>query len=372
MDTIPEELLAEIFSWCDVGPFPDRDPFRPETIPILNVCRSWRRIAQSKPSLWYSIKITRGLKPDFEPDLARFLKLSKNSLLDLDLCVHSSSPLFPQILEELGRMRKIDIQTFGRDADVLRLMNAMDISDQLTSLSLLVAWVPGGNLTQQKLVQKMEDRKTICLPRLMDITLNGALSDKLPYLSLPALKHLRVHNGYLEFQWIHTLVCSASQSLNQILFNGMSVHSVPPAHLIAVNLQSLASFDVELPNSDMSMLVGDTHLLFIEYQAYLIQHITSPFKLRFQGAPLPFFELAHSLSAVSLELQLRVYSGSPREEEQTAAIENEENIRRFLMGFPGLRELRASLDRYTGRSYERTVFDDQSLLYRVFQDLTSS
>ncbi len=177
----------------------------------------------------------------------------------------------------------------------------------------------------------------------------------------------------MEFKWIHTLVCSASHSLDRVLFKQVPVHSIPPTHLITppVNLQSLTFFDLHLC-SDMFMSV-EVGLPFIQYQTLLIQHTASPFKLRFQGTPLPFFELAHSLSAVSLELELKLhFDRSPREEEQMAFIENEENLRRFLKGFPGLRELRASLDRKTRTSSGRTVFDDRSLLHRVFQELTSS
>ncbi len=312
-------------------------------------------------------------------DLDRFLRLSKNTLLDLNLHFRGtlsgvdgnpSSSLSPRLLEELGRIRRIVIHVSGQDVKVLQLMNAMDISSRLTSLTFSRAWV-GGAAGRQNLIQK--DRKTICLPRLLDLTLSGAMSDKLPYLSLPVLKHLRVYDGSLEFEWIHTLVCSASQSLNKVLFKRVKVQSVPPAHLIApaVNLQSLTSFDLELPNLVMTKFVGED-LPFIEYQTFLIQHVTSPFKLGFQGAPLPFFELAHSLFAVSLKLKLIVVTDTPRDEEQTASMGNGEIIRRFLKGFPELRKLRASLGRFTGRSYEHTVLGDRSLLCRVFQDLTNS
>ncbi len=132
MDTIPEELLAEIFSWCDLGPFPNRDPFRPATIPILNVCRSWRRIALSTPPLWTSIKIFSSYFKisGFKSGLDRFLRLSKNSLLDLYLCFQQTEsvvvePLSPQILKELGQIWKTDNKIFARDREVLQLMNAM-------------------------------------------------------------------------------------------------------------------------------------------------------------------------------------------------------------------------------------------------------
>ncbi len=198
MDTIPEELLAEIFSWCDtygeIGPFPARSPFRPETIPILNVCRSWRRVALSTPSLWHLIKILSShlSNSEFRSHFDRFLRLSKNGLLDLDLCIQpvniDGNSSLSQIQEELGRIRKISIQPFGRDVDVLQLMNTMDISNQLTSLTLLRVRAPGGS--RQELAEELGNRKTICLPRLMDLTLSGAISDKLPFLSLPAFETL--------------------------------------------------------------------------------------------------------------------------------------------------------------------------------------
>ncbi len=240
------------------------------------------------------------------------MRLSKHSLLDLDLYIDNSQPLPSRILEETGRIRRISIDTFGRDVDVLQLMNAMDISTHLTSLTLSRGHTFGPG--HHKLVQKMKKRKTICLPRLVDLSLFGAYSDKLPYMSLPGLKHLCVYNGSLEFQWIHPLICSASQSLNQILFKRVPVHSMPPAHLItpSVNIPSLACFD--LHHSDVTAPAGGDDLWFIQYQTFLIQHVASPFKLRFRGTPLPFFELARSSSAISLGLKLIVHFISPREE----------------------------------------------------------
>ncbi len=68
-----------------------------------------------------------------------------------------------------------------------------------------------------------------------------------------------------------------------------------------------------------------------------------------------------------------MHSRSPlTEEEQMAAIENEESVRRFLKGFPMLKELLATLDCETRAFTGCTIFDHRSLLYRVFRDLKRS
>ncbi len=126
MDTIPEELLAEIFTWCQLGPFPEHNPFRPETIPLLNVCRVWRRIALSTPSLWCSIDIL-----PFRPidKLPQYLSLSKGTLLDVRLGSPSILGWLPldYLLAEMHRIRSLTVTYLINPADVVRLADAMDL-----------------------------------------------------------------------------------------------------------------------------------------------------------------------------------------------------------------------------------------------------
>ncbi len=243
MDTMPEELLTEIFTWCETRPYPEYDPFYPRTIPILNVCRSWRRIALSTPSLWCSLDIQYDLEYliDEPLDLPHFLKLSKRMPLDVSLEYNRGRSMYPDwdpldyLLSEMYRMRSIVAKYPVSISSILRLMNNLDVSESLISLEL-------NSIDHLDLPG---ERKRICLRRLRNLELHSHFdSDSLPYMSLPALETLLIWETHMEFEWIHPLVCSASQTLRQITFQSSVVLSLPPEEHIKIvpSFPSLTAF----------------------------------------------------------------------------------------------------------------------------------
>ncbi len=370
MDTIPEELLAEIFGWCELDPFPKCSPFRPETIPLLNVCHAWTRIALSTPSLWTSVAIRfnfRGLIDDEEQhEVPHFLALSKRMPLDVQLeeVSRKSATCLGHLIPEMNRMRSIVLKFLMPRIDIARLVNAMDVSEKLTLLVL------NGRMSAPAdpgIDQVLGQRKSIHLPRLRDFTFEGYDRDDLPFMSLPALETLRLSNVVMQFPWIHPLVCSASQTLRQIIFMRSIVLSLPSVERISVVPQfpSVTSFELFAYGGRAERLGPHVDSL---YPTFLIQNITSSFSLHFRGCPNPFLDIGRSASCTSLNLILRFHPDTVHGPHQLATVEDEQLIRQFLGRFPALRVLTGGLIFFRAIHYRRIELGEEDLFLKVFEE----
>ncbi|KAJ3526828.1 hypothetical protein NMY22_g10015 [Coprinellus aureogranulatus] len=120
--TLPDEILAEIFSLGDLTITMDADSVQKARVMIaMQVCRRWRSIAVSTPALWSSLVIDlRALEGLHEGDSTELnhafrtftemcLKRSAGHLLDMVIAHAPSIQNFPWLLSTSERWRSLDI-----------------------------------------------------------------------------------------------------------------------------------------------------------------------------------------------------------------------------------------------------------------------
>ncbi len=131
MNSIPAEILVEIFENCSIGLLCNwRDPCGPRSnISVLKVCRLWREIALSSPSLWDTISIEDfGVGHKRHPSstsIARHLALSgvrplvvtlRYSKVPVEFGSGGHMPSYRLIIDEIHRWKIAEIyHTHWRD-----------------------------------------------------------------------------------------------------------------------------------------------------------------------------------------------------------------------------------------------------------------
>ncbi|KAJ7766730.1 hypothetical protein B0H16DRAFT_1412608 [Mycena metata] len=256
LPALPAEILGEIFVHC----LPEQEMVRPDTksAPLLlcNVCRRWRDVALSTPSLWGSLAIRFSRHRRRRNSYQNWLNLYQNWLsraqnTPLSLCLDDSSlrspyhpatvVTIPALLESAPQWRTLKL-TLGRGLHVIGLLFRGDSNEfsptvpllekLLLSLDNLLANIPLSFRNMPKLRHFALDlyRPGIQVPwrqlttfRCADITVHDALeilrdSCNLVECSLrvyhrfpdvPAdahVKHLRLEHLALDFEDRRTLV----------------------------------------------------------------------------------------------------------------------------------------------------------------------
>ncbi|KAJ7367769.1 hypothetical protein DFH08DRAFT_829314 [Mycena albidolilacea] len=275
--TVPTEIIAEIF----VHFLPIYPVFSPLVGPdsptlLTHICRKWREIALTTPTLWRAISLMDFAIPSGDQDKLVYMWLARSRCLPLHLHFSWKSapwraaevlasvvphrtrweylhtrlqPYHLHILEGpmplLRRLSWLPIDSNGpttrkfacHEAPLLRtaiLNNAAAGSvilpwAQLTSLTLLWVFpqecVPilqhTSNLVDCKLALLRNDGATlpdIILPSLRSLSLdnNGSITGFLEKLNVPALHDLQIAESFLGSNTIHTLASFLSKSRCQL------------------------------------------------------------------------------------------------------------------------------------------------------------
>ncbi|KAJ7086298.1 hypothetical protein C8R43DRAFT_311883 [Mycena crocata] len=175
--SLPNEIISEIFEQF-LPAYPGRPPMTGLFSPTLltHICRGWREIALTTPSLWRAIQYSRDLYDahgvhmlqswlvrsrscpisikigevpyGVQEDLLKLLLSHCSRWEYLDLCINFRNLLHTIVLGATPLLRKLDLRTFRPSSSPLSLMNApllrtVSMNDNATDNIIL----PWANLT---------------------------------------------------------------------------------------------------------------------------------------------------------------------------------------------------------------------------------
>ncbi|KAL5485868.1 hypothetical protein ACEPAI_6911 [Sanghuangporus weigelae] len=117
INTLPDELLREIFKYC----LPEHPNFRSEFAPLLltHVCRRWRAVGSETPELWTTLHLNNPAlrRKNVLPLLDLWLQRSGSWPLDIDVDI--------SILD--GVVRNLNLGDYRRKQNVYRTLMAVII-----------------------------------------------------------------------------------------------------------------------------------------------------------------------------------------------------------------------------------------------------
>jgi hypothetical protein len=291
MDRTPDELFGLIFEWCPTGPFPKLDPItKPEDIPILSVCRKWKRIALSTPRLWRSIRLTSAPYPTVDV-ITKYLALSGLCPLDMDVghppypC-HAFRPASLLAEPDKSSLRIIMEHTHRcqRAHWHMRWRDYFPIEEMFGQAYNLVDL----HLCCETQSNSAPTNMVLALPSLKALRISGDVGLRAPLFVAPRLESLVFdHIKTNDFERIHNIIALVSTTVEFLQFKSAWIGE--PGGASDFSWLSQLEFPVIQRVSVQMKTASFTAHAYFDYPAHIIRQIKTDFQLDFEGLELPSF-----------------------------------------------------------------------------------